>query len=187
MAIFDGRIRYDLDFAYKRMEEGQGRQGLCRAGAGLFGLFLSGRGPCPRARRYQIHDRASRHGSVAGAGRGHARAGAVPFLGADADGSWGSGGDAIHPSTPRSRTESAQPMASKTASEQHMAPKICGTWPGSRLRPLFAERQILAQWSQALLDSCSRNSRCVARVNDFAGTTPGLNRACATRSCGAGG
>ena len=43
LAIFDGRLRYDLQLAYKRMEQVKARQGLCRPGGGLRGLFHAGR------------------------------------------------------------------------------------------------------------------------------------------------
>ena len=96
VAIFDGRMRYDLAFAFKRLEFGQGGKGLCRSRAGLRGLFQAGcrlhSGPAGD----QIPDRAARHGSVAGADRRHAHPGAVSRNHPDPDGNRGAAGQSVH-------------------------------------------------------------------------------------------
>ena len=41
-AIFDGRMRYDMQFAFKRMEKVKVGQRLSRSGRGLLGVFHAG-------------------------------------------------------------------------------------------------------------------------------------------------
>ena len=62
----------------------EGRQGLSGPGRGLHRAVPPDRRTSPGAARDQVSDRAARDGNVAGADRRHARAGAVPLLGADA-------------------------------------------------------------------------------------------------------
>ena len=95
LAVFDGRLRYDLQLAFKRMDKVKADKGLCRPGGGLRGLFFADRRLHSVARRDQIHRQAARHRGLAGADRGHPRAGAVPRAGADADRSRRDGGHPI--------------------------------------------------------------------------------------------
>ena len=84
VAVFDGRVRYDLHSEFKRMETvkaDRGYAGPVVVCAVYFHADLRLRAGPPRD---QISRRAARRRSVAGADRRHPRAGAVPLLDADA-------------------------------------------------------------------------------------------------------
>ena len=83
LAIFDGRQRVDIDLVYKRMDQVKADKGYQGPVVVCTVLYQPGRRASARARRHQVPDRAARHGNVAGADQRHARAGAVPLLGAD--------------------------------------------------------------------------------------------------------
>ena len=164
MAVFDGRIRYDLDFAYKRMDKVKADKGYAGPGFGLRGLFLAGRGPCARPRGDQIPDRAARHGSVAGADRRHARAGAVPVLGADAAWARRAGGDAVH----------LDAAAVQGEREDAIRFAGAGSYPRNSRYPRAGHR----------LDSCrgwTRSPRVNVSAPKWRAKTPE-----STRSCGVG-
>ncbi len=85
VAIFDGRLRYDLQFAFKRMDKVKADKGYAGPVVVCAVYFspIAGYIPSRAAIRYIVQ--AARHRSLAGADRGHARAGAVPRARADAD------------------------------------------------------------------------------------------------------
>ena len=93
--IFDGRMRYNLQFAYKRMEQVKADKGYEGPGRGLRGLFHAARRLRAAPRLDQVSDRPARHGGVACAGRSDPRAGAVPHLDPDADRRRRDAGDAV--------------------------------------------------------------------------------------------
>ena len=70
-AIFDGRMRYDLTLAYKRIEQVNvpGYAGPALVCAIYFAPLA---GHVPGSGRDQIPDRSARHGDLAGSDRGHA-------------------------------------------------------------------------------------------------------------------
>ena len=76
--IFDGRMRYDLQFAYKRMEQVKAEKGyegpvvVCA----VYFVPVAGYVPHRAAIKYLVEP--ARHGGLAGAGRRNPRAGAVP-------------------------------------------------------------------------------------------------------------
>jgi hypothetical protein len=83
-SIFDGRLRYDLQFAFKRMDKVNADKGY------------ADRRPHPVAHGDQIHRKAARHRDLAGADRGYARVGAVPHGRPDADRPGRAGGHPVH-------------------------------------------------------------------------------------------
>ena len=65
VAIFDGRMRYELTLAYQTDGPGQARSEATQArSSGLRDLFRSDRRPSSRACGHQVSGRASAHGSV---------------------------------------------------------------------------------------------------------------------------
>ena len=68
-SIFDGRMRYDLQFAYKRMEQVKADKGYEGPVVVCAVYFVPIAGYIPYARRDQVSDEPARHGGLAGAGR----------------------------------------------------------------------------------------------------------------------
>ena len=95
LAIFDGRLRYDLQFAFKRMDHVKAEKGYAGPVVVCAVYFspVAGFIPSRAAIRYIVQT--ARHGSLAGADRGHARAGAVPRARPDADRPRGAGSHPI--------------------------------------------------------------------------------------------
>ena len=95
LAIFDGRMRYDLQLAFKRLDTVKAEKGYQGTVVVCSVVFRADRRAHPRARRDQISDRAARHRGVARADRRHARDGALPGLGPDPARARRAGGDAV--------------------------------------------------------------------------------------------
>lgn len=85
LEVFDGRLRYDMQFAFKRVERVKAGKGLCRPGGRLCSVFLAGRGIHSVALVDQIPVQTARYGSMARTHRRDPGAGAVPRTRADAD------------------------------------------------------------------------------------------------------
>ena len=68
LPIFDGQQRYDLKLAFKRMDQGNNRERICRASGGLFRKLRTNRRP-PRVPACQISFRRPRNGDGARTGR----------------------------------------------------------------------------------------------------------------------
>ena len=83
--IFDGRMRYNLQFAYKRMEQVKADKGYEGPVVVCAVYFIAGRRLRAAPRLDQVSGEPARHGGLAGAGRRHPGAGAVPGLDPDAD------------------------------------------------------------------------------------------------------
>ena len=88
--IFDGRMRYTLKFAYKRMEQVKAEKGYQGPVVVCAVTFVAARRLHPLPRRPQISGGAARHGDLARADRRHPRAGAVPDVDSDAARAWAS-------------------------------------------------------------------------------------------------
>jgi hypothetical protein len=86
LSIFDGRMRYDLQLAFKR---------LSRAGCGLRSSFLADCRTRSRPLRAQVSRRSAGHRNVACADCRHANHGALPSFGAHSHRSWRHGGHPI--------------------------------------------------------------------------------------------
>ena len=83
--IFDGRMRYNLQFAYKRMEQVKTDKGYEGPVVVCAVYFVPVAGYVPHRADDQVSGEPARHGGLAGAGRLDPRAGAVPDLDPDAD------------------------------------------------------------------------------------------------------
>ena len=95
LAVFDGRMRYDLQLALqaaRQVKSEKGYQGNVVVCAVYFSPVA---GHVPDRASDQIHGRAARHRDVAGADRRHAPDGAVPGLGPDAAGAGCAAGHAV--------------------------------------------------------------------------------------------
>ena len=86
IAVFDGRMRYDLQLAFKRMDNVQAKKGYSGPVVVCSIYFTPIAGHVPGPLRDQISDQGARRRSVAGAGRRHAGDGAVPDPDGDAAG-----------------------------------------------------------------------------------------------------
>ena len=80
LPVFDGRLRYDVKLAYKRMENVKADKGYEGPVVVCAMYFTPISGYIPGTGRDQVPDRPARHGDLAGADRRHPRAGAVPHL-----------------------------------------------------------------------------------------------------------
>ena len=78
-------MRYDLQFAYKRMEQVKADKGYEGPVVVCAVYFVPIAGYVPHRAAIKYLAEPARHGGLAGAGRRHARAGAVPDLDPDAD------------------------------------------------------------------------------------------------------
>ncbi len=94
-AIFDGRLRYDLQLAFKRMDTVKAEKGYAGPVVVCAVYFTPIGGYIPSRAHHQIHRQAARYGDLAGADRGHARAGAVPGAGPDPDRRGRDGGNPV--------------------------------------------------------------------------------------------
>ena len=84
VAVFDGRVRYDLHSEFKRMETVKADRGYAGPAVVCAVYFTPISGYVPDRPGDQISGRIARRRGVAGADLRHARAGAVPLLDADA-------------------------------------------------------------------------------------------------------
>ena len=85
LEIFDGRLRYDMQFAFKRMDKVKAGKGYAGPVVVCASIFLAGGGIRSVARGDQIPLQAARHGGMARTNRRNPRAGAVPRARADTD------------------------------------------------------------------------------------------------------
>ena len=88
--IFDGRMRYNLQFVYKRMEQVKADKGYEGPVVVCAMYFVPLAGYIPHRPDDEISGEPARHGGLAGADRRHPRAGAVPDLDPDAGWAWAS-------------------------------------------------------------------------------------------------
>ena len=95
LAIFDGRMRYDLQLAYKRLDKVKSDKGYQGTVVVCAVYFSPVAGHVPSRPVDQVSGRSARHRDVARADRRHAADGAVPGLAADAARAGGAAGDAI--------------------------------------------------------------------------------------------
>ena len=84
LAIFDGRLRYDLQFAFKRMDKVKANKGYAGPVVVCAAYFSPLAGLYPVASGDQISLQAARHGSMVRTNRRNACAGAVPCARTDA-------------------------------------------------------------------------------------------------------
>ena len=85
LAVFDGRLRYDMQFAFKRMDKVKATKGYAGPVVVCSAYFSPVAGYIPVARGDQVPGQAARDGSMARPDRGNAGAGAVPRPRSDAD------------------------------------------------------------------------------------------------------
>ncbi len=78
MAIFDGRMRYDLQFSFKRMDTVKADKGYAGPVVVCAVYFTPVGGYIPSRGAIKYLAKSARHGDLAGADRRHAGAGAVP-------------------------------------------------------------------------------------------------------------
>ena len=75
--VFDGRLRYDMQFAFKRMERVKAAKGYSGPVVVCAVYFTPVAGLCSNANDDQISRQAARHGGLARAGRRNSCPGAV--------------------------------------------------------------------------------------------------------------
>ena len=95
LSIFDGRMRYDLKLAFKRLDRVRSDRGYQGPAVVCAVHFSPIAGHIPDARRDQVSRATARHRAVARAHRRHARDGPLSGFGTDADRGWGHAGDPI--------------------------------------------------------------------------------------------
>ena len=95
LAVFDGRMRYDLQLVYKRLDRVKSEKGYQGNVVVCTVLFFAGGRPRPGPCSAQIHAEAARHRDVVGAHRRHAPDGAVPGFGDDPAGAGAVAGRAV--------------------------------------------------------------------------------------------
>ena len=95
LAIFDGRMRYDLQLSFKRLERVSSQRGYQGVAVVCAVRFLADCGVRSGSRCHQIPHSVARHRTLACPHRRHARDGALPGFGSDPAGSWNYAGDPV--------------------------------------------------------------------------------------------
>jgi hypothetical protein len=100
LPVFDGRMRFDLQLSFKRIEKVQAQKGyLSSADGGLRGAIRAPRGLCARTSGHQISHGPAGHGNMAGADPRNPDRSAISYLAPDPIGPGGPRGHTIRRSS----------------------------------------------------------------------------------------
>ena len=121
LSIFDGRMRYDLQLAFKRLERvtsDRGYQGVAVVCAVRFSPIA---GHVPERYRDQVSRAVARHRALARPHRGYARDGALSGVGSDPHRARGHAGDAVrfHAATEQGDGKNAMTLPAQPLPDPH--------------------------------------------------------------------